>query len=289
MALDAATMIERVGAGVVRVAGGRRHSGSGVVWAADRVVTASHVVPAHEARVWVDGEARVAKVKGRDPSTDLVLLEVEGGGLSAPAFDEGGSLKVGQSAFHLARPGETVRATHGILSVVGQRPVSTPYGGELARWLEADAASPPGFSGGALVDDEGRVLGLLTEGLFRGSTVAVPTPTLQRVVAQLEAHGRPRRSWLGASLQPLQLPENVKVATGEELGLLVVGLEPAGPAEKAGLEFGDTVLHLGDDSVRTLDDLYAYLRADHVGSTVPVKLYRRGAVETKQVTLGARP
>jgi serine protease Do len=114
-------------------------------------------------------------------------------------------------------------------------------------------------------------------------------PTVRRVVGQLESFGQVRRSYLGLSMQPVKLPEDVQKATQEEIGLLVVGIEKGGPGEKAGIAYGDTILHLGDDTVRSLEDLYAYLRQDHVGQTIPVKLYRQGKVETLQVTLGARP
>jgi serine protease Do len=108
------------------------------------------------------------------------------------------------------------------------------------------------------------------------------------VVTQLEAHGRVRRSYLGLTLQPVQLPSDVRVTTGEEIGLLVTAIEKDGPAQKAGLQYGDTVLHLGDDSVKTLHDFYSYLRADHADQQVPVKFFRNGQVSTSQVTLGGR-
>ncbi|MBX7113886.1 MAG: S1C family serine protease [Myxococcaceae bacterium] len=87
------------------------------------------------------------------------------------------------------------------------------------------------------------VLGLNTSGLLRGQSVTIPSATVQRVVKQLEAHGKIRRSYLGLTMQPLGLPEEVGKATGEEVGLMVVAVEPGGPSEQAGLRFGDTVLH----------------------------------------------
>ncbi len=76
--------------------------------------------------------------------------------------------------------------------------------------------------------------------------------------------------------------------TGEDIGLLVTSVEQGGPAAKAGVQFGDTVLHLGDDSVKTLADLYRYLRADHAGEQVPLTYFRDGWVAKVQVTLGGR-
>lgn len=285
--LNLAEVVEAVGRSVVRVEGGRRRAVTGVVWSPQRVVTVAHGVP-REGEVLVGLEERElkAKVLGRDETTDLALLAVDEA-LPAAAFDDA-AVKVGQLALRLARPGETVRATSGILSTVGRKPFRTPRGGELDFFLETDAAHQPGFSGGPLIDVEGRVLGVMTSGLVPGRSLAVPTKTIRRIVAQLEQHGRIRRSYLGLQLQPVQLPADVRERTGEEIGLLVTSVEKGGPADRAGIAYGDTVLHLGDDSVRTLEDLYAWLRADHVDQQVPVKLFRGGEVVTQQVTLGAR-
>ncbi len=282
-----ANVVEQAGRSVVRVEGGRRRPTSGVAWSPTQVITVAHGLDRQELMVGVEGAALKARVKGVDATTDLALLEVEGT-LSPATFGEGAGLKVGHVVLRLGRPGETVRATSGILSAVGSRAYRGAGGGEIDRYLESDAAHEPGFSGGPLVSLDGVVLGLTSTGVVRHTSVTVPTATLRRVVPQLEQHGRVRRSYLGLSLQPLQLPAEVRAATGEELGLLVVGVEKGGPAEAAGLAYGDTVLHLGDDSVRTLDDFYAYLKADRAGSQVPVKLFRGGQVLTQQLTLGAR-
>ena len=283
-----AKAVESAGKSVVRVHA-RRRPFSGVAWSAHEVVTVHHGLEhAEEIGVSIDGAELKAKVKGRDPGTDLALLEVDGA-LSPASFDDGSALKVGNLVLLLARPGETVRATSGIVSAQGKKPWRSWRGGEIDRYLETDAPHQPGFSGGPMVGLDGKVLGLTTTGLLRGTSLAVPTLTLKRVIAQLQQHGKVRSSYLGASLQPLQLPEDVRTATGEEVGLVVVAVEKGGPAELAGVVYGDTVLHLGDDTVKTLEDLYAYLRGDHVGQQVPVKLFRNGKVETLQLTLGARP
>ena len=120
----------------------------------------------------------------------------------------------------------------------------------------------------------GAVVGITSTALLRHASLAIPTATIRRVVSQLEQHGRVKKSHLGLKLQPVQLPEAVHALTQEEIGLLVIEVEPGGPAEAAGVVYGDTVLHLGDESVRTLYDLYGYLGADRSGQTVPVKLFR---------------
>jgi S1-C subfamily serine protease len=282
-----ASVVEQVGLSVVRVEGGRRRPTSGIVWSPTQVVTVASGLERDELMVGVDGMELKARVKGRDATTDLALLEVEGS-LPPATFGDADALKVGHLVLRLGRPGETVRATSGIVSAVGRRSYRSARGGEIDRYLEADAAHEPGFSGGPLVTLAGVVVGLTSTGVVRHTSVNVPTATLRRVLPQLEAHGRIRQSHLGLRLQPLQLPEAVRQATQEELGLLVVGVEQGGPADAAGLVYGDTVLHLGDDSVRTLEDFHAFLRADHAGSQVPVRLYRGGQVLTIQLTLGLK-
>jgi len=277
-----AKVVETTGKSIVRVDGGRRRSVSGIAWSAHEVITANHGVHDDEVSIGT-GEAELkGKVKGRDPSRDLALIEVDGALTPAELGD-------GHLVLQLARPGESVRATSGIVSVLGHKPWRSGRGGEIDRWLETDAPHQPGFSGGALAGLDGKIVGLVSTGLIRGTSVAVPTATLKKVVEQLQKHGRVRQGYLGVSMQPVSLPEAVKAATGDEIGLLVIGVEKGGPAEQAGIVYGDTLLHLGDETVKTLDDLYSYLRADHVGEKVPVRLWRNGKLETLQLTLGAKP
>ncbi|MFT3708133.1 MAG: trypsin-like peptidase domain-containing protein [Archangium sp.] len=282
-----ANVVENTGKSVVRVEGGARRSVTGVVWSPKQVVTVARGVRGEEAVVVIDGRELKAKVKGRDETTDVALLELDEA-LPAATFDDGAGAKVGQIVLRLGRPGETVRATSGIVSTVGKKSFKSERGGEVDFFLDTDAPHQPGFSGGPLVDLEGRVLGIMTSGVVRGEEIALPTRTLRRVVANLEKHGRVRRSYLGLVMQPVRLPDEVQKSTGEEIGLLVTDVAKDGPAEKGGILYGDTVLHLGDDTVRTLQDLYEYLRADHVDQQIPVKLFRNGQVLTQQVTLGAK-
>lgn len=285
-----ASVVESLGPSVVRVEGRRRRPSSGIVYRPGVVVTAAHTLEeGRDFRVSLaDGSEHAATLLGRDDGTDLAVLEVKGATSSA-TFSDGAGLKVGHLVLMLARPGLTVRATSGIVSALGARPWRARAGSEIDRYLESDAAHQPGFSGGPLVGLDGQVLGLNTSGLVSGTSLTVPTPTVRRVVEQLLSHGKLRRSYLGLRSQPVRLPEALARETGEEVALMVLGVEPQGPADQAGLRFGDAVLRLGGDDVRDLGDVKAFLHADHVGETVPVKVYRAGQLLDLNLTVGERP
>ncbi len=289
---EIAKIVEQLGPGIVRVDGGRRQSASGLVWAPGVVVTSNHALAYKEGNSvdFGDGELRPAVAVGHDPSTDLAVLRVAGApAAAATAFDDGEKLKVGALALKLGRPGKTVRATLGVVSALGTEPWRLPGGTQVARYLESDAGHQPGFSGGALVSAEGKIVGLTTTGLLRGKSLAVPTPTVRKVVEQLLAHGRVRRGYLGVSSQPVRLPDALAQQLGGEIGLLVHAVEDGGPAARAGLVLGDTLVGLGGPAVATLEDLENFLADDHVGEAVHARIVRGGQVVDIQITIGERP
>ncbi|MBI3185614.1 MAG: trypsin-like peptidase domain-containing protein [Myxococcales bacterium] len=284
-----ASAVESAGKSVVRVEGRRHRPASGVVFSPGAVVTAAHVLERAEDIAVSLGEKSVsARLAGQDPGVDLAVLKLDSELGSPAAFGEAANLKVGHLVLMLARPGMTVRATSGIVSALGERPWRAPSGAELARYLESDALHQPGYSGGPLVGLDGKALGINTSGLLRGVSLTVPSETVKRIADQLLAEGAVKKGFLGLSAQPLALPDSVRGQTGEEVGLLVLSVEPGGPAEKAGIHFGDTILRLGGDEVQSLADLQAFLRAGHLGETVPVKLYRSGQVVDLSITIGER-
>ncbi|HEX8820151.1 MAG TPA: trypsin-like peptidase domain-containing protein, partial [Archangium sp.] len=164
-----ASIIERIAPSVVRIEARRRHGATGLVWSAEGHIVTTHHALEHEGSISVglaDGRTVSAELVGRDPSTDLALLKADVSGLTplAPVPLEG--VKVGHLVLAVGRPGRTARATLGIVSAFGEG-WRTFAGGRIDRYLETDADLPPGFSGGALVDTQGRFLGLLTSALSR--------------------------------------------------------------------------------------------------------------------------
>jgi S1-C subfamily serine protease len=288
---DLATTVETAGSGVVRVEARRRLPASGIVWSSDGVVVTAHHVVERDENINVGtagGETVAATLVGRDPTTDLAVLRVEGADLAPPTWAEPDGLSVGHLVLGLGRPGRTVQATLGIVSALGEG-WRTPAGGRVEPYLQTDLVMYPGFSGGPLVDVAGGVLGLNTSALLRGISLSVPTPTVRQVVETLLAHGRVRRGYLGVGAQPVRLPADLAEGVGQETGLLLVSVEPGAPADGAGLTLGDTIVALDGQPVRHMDELLALLGGDRVGASVPVGIVRGGQTQELTVTIGERP
>ena len=276
---------------MVRVEGRDRLPATGIIWDAEGLIVTSHHVLERDENIKVgfqDGESVSAELIGRDPSTDLALLRTSKQGLKAPDWADHESLRVGHFALALGRPGATVRATMGIISALGKA-WRTPAGGPVDRYLQTDTVMYPGFSGGPLVDAQGRFVGLNTSALLRGVSITVPAPTLERVVRDLKKHGSVRRAYLGVGAQPTRLPDAVAKDLGQETGLLLVSVEPGSAAEKGGLFLGDTLVTLGESPLRHMDDLFNALDGDRIGNSVAVRILRGGQSVELTVSLTAHP
>jgi S1-C subfamily serine protease len=285
-----ADVADQGGRSLVRVEARRRLPASGIIYSADGLIVTAHHVVRRDDNISVglpDGQTVAATLAGRDPTTDLALLRVEATSLTPATWADPDALRVGHMVLALGRPGRTVQATLGIVSALGDA-WRTHAGGQVDRYLQTDVVMYPGFSGGPLVDPAGQVLGLNTSALLRGVSLAVPAPTVRRVVETLQVHGRVRRGFLGVSTQPVRLPEEVAGQLGQETGLLLVSVNSGGPAGKAGLVLGDTVVGLDNERVRHIDDLMALLSADRVGAEVPVRFLRGGQAQEINVVIGER-
>lgn len=283
-------IVEKVAPSIVRVEARRRIPGSGIVWASDgTIVTADHIIEREEdLRIGLaDGRVAEATLVGRDPTTDVAVLRAQAASLSVPAWSDGERAKVGQLVLALGRPGRTVRARLGMISALGDA-WRAPAGGELTRYLEADVAIRFGFSGGPLVDTAGGVLGMNTAGLLREAALTVPVATLRRVVTTLLKDGRIRRGYLGLGAHPVRLPAAWQ-QQGQEVGLLIVSIEPGSPAERGGLLMGDTLVAIDGTAVRRHDDIQARLTPESVGTSVRIRLIRGGEAKELTVTIGERP
>lgn len=285
-----ADAVEKIGPSVVQVNGRRRRAASGIVYAAGKVLTASHVVEREEdlSVVTHDGRSMEARFLGRDPSTNLAVLGVTG--LDGPVAEpSAGEVRVGQISLAVARPSrEGVRASSGIVSAVGG-PLRTGRGTILERYVQTDATPYPGFSGGPLIDTGGAVIGVTTLGFARGVVLAVPSETAWRVAGTLEERGTIKRGYLGILSQPVRLPATQRAGLGDQRGgLLVVGVEEGSPADRGGALVGDILVSLDAAPVADTDELQALLTGDRVGREVPVGVVRGGELQTLRVTVGER-
>lgn len=284
------TAVETAGPSVLRLAR-HRYPASATVWdpAAGLVVTTRHAVVGCEDSVQLTlpgGEEREAQVVGTDPGTDLALLKLaDPGGLAGLEHADPGELKVGELTLALGRPGQSVRASLRIVGVLGGE-VRTPHGGKLDRYIETDRALPRGFSGGPLVDLDGRLIGIDTSGLLRGADIALPVSTVKRVAAELLAHGAIRRGYLGVAVQRVRLPDDLASALGgQKSGALVVRVDPDSPAAKSGLVLGDTIVTLDGEAVGGPDRLRELL-ADRKGAALAGRIVRGGALQDLKLTVG---
>ncbi len=285
-----ATAVEASSAGVLRVEARRRRPSTGVLWTEELVVTANHAVEREEgiAIGFADGSEGEARLVGRDASTDLAVLKLARKAGTPVNPSDGADLKVGHLTLAIGRPGRTVRGALGIVGALGQG-WRTPGGTQIDRYLEVSVDLPAGFSGGPLVDAAGKVLGINTSGLMRGSAITVPTATVRKVVSELDAHGRMRRGYLGVGAHPVRLPPALQATAKAEGGLILLSIEPGGPADKAGLVLGDTLVKLGDQSVEDLGELWSLLTEEQIGKSVPVRVLRSGQVQELPLVVGQRP
>ena len=286
---ELAGMVEAAGPAIVRVEGRRRLPASGIVWSDDGIVVTAHHVVERDDRIGVglaDGNKVDAELVGRDPTTDLAVLRVEGAQPSSAKSAQVDDLSVGHLVLALGRPGRTVQATLGIVSALGTS-WRTAAGGTIDRYLQTDVVMYPGFSGGPLVDADGKVLGLNTSAL-RGVSLTIPSLTVDRVVESILSHGSVQRGYLGVGVQPVNLPEALAEELGQETGLILISVEPGSPAEAGGLTLGDTLLSVHGEPVRRLDDLLSLLSGELVGEEVLIRILRGGEPGEQKVTVGER-
>lgn len=289
MSNELAGVVETAGLAVVRVEGRRRLSASGVVWAEDGViVTAHHVLERDDGlSLGFGGEEKVtAELVGRDPGTDLAVLRSDQKEMKPADWIDADSVRVGHLVLALGRPGRTVQATLGIVSALGTS-WRTAAGGMVDRYLQTDVVMYPGFSGGPLVNVEGKVLGLNTSAL-RGVSLAIPTSTVRRVVDAILTHGKVRRGYLGVGVQPVRIPQALAKELGQQTGLILVSVEPGSPADKGGLMLGDTLLSVDGAPVRQLDELLDLLSHEFVDREVVLRILRAGGVLEQKVRIGER-
>jgi S1-C subfamily serine protease len=286
-----ANAVERAATSTVLVNGRRRFPASGIVYASDLILTASHVLEREDEIpvVLSDGSKQTGDLLGRDPGSDLAVLRL-GGAIATVAEPASSEARIGQLVLALGRPTpDGVQASLGVVSAIAG-PVHTRRGGLLERHIRTDAIPYPGFSGGPLVDSDGQVLGMNTSGLTRGASLAIPSGLAWQIAESITEHGSLRRGYLGIRSQPVEIPTIQQDALGRQqaTGLLLVGVEPDSPAAEAGLMVGDILTGFAGGPVSEPDELFVSLAGEVVGRPTSLEILRAGELQEVTVTIGER-
>jgi S1-C subfamily serine protease len=282
---------EKAGKATVLVNARRRMPASGIVYAADLILTADHIVEREEdiKVMLADGTEVSAKVAGRDSGSDLAVLKLERA--IAPVAEVAKSpARLGQIALVLGRPSSNgIEASLGTVSAIGG-PIRTGRGGMLERYIRTDSISYPGFSGGPLVAADGTVLGINTSGLANGAAVTIPAEIAWKIAETLVKHGRIKRGYLGIRSQTVEISSASQKTLKREqgTGLLIVGVEDDSPASKGGFIVGDILVAVAGAPVLHHDELFTRLNGEVVGKSTPIEILRGGQPQTVSVQVGER-
>ena len=269
--------------------------GSGVIITKDGyILTNNHVVDgAKEVKVTMeDGHEYPAKVIGRDPKTDLAVVKIDATNLPVVPMADSDKVQVGDVVLAIGNPfgvGQTV--TKGIVSATDRGNVGIEA---YENFIQTDAAINPGNSGGALVDIQGRLIGINTAILSRsggsqGVGFAIPSAIARNVMESLITNGHVTRGYLGVMIQ------NVTPALADEFklkdskGALIGDVVEGGPAAKAGFKPGDVIVEYDGKKVTDSRHLQLHVADTKPGTTVPVEILRNGESKTLQVTVKQLP
>jgi serine protease Do len=287
---ELATAVERAAASIVAVHGRRGIGSSGIAWRDNLIVTSSEGIRAEEGikLLLPDGRTASARLRGRDPGTDLALLETDATDLH-PFASAGAAPKVGQLALAVGRTSNTGPiASFGIISGVSGE-WRTWRGGTIDPFVRLDISVYPTLSGGAAVDAAGNLIGLISTGLSRSSVFAVAVATINRVAGKVMEQGYVSHGFLGVALQPVALPKEMKEKLQQDAGIMLLGIEPDGPAAASGLILGDVLVAAGSQSLAEPEALAELLERTPPGQIVAFKVLRAGAVQDLDVRIGERP
>jgi S1-C subfamily serine protease len=276
---------ERVGPAIVGI--GSRQRGSGVVIGEGRVLTNAHNIRGDEVTVtFADGRSTRGHLAGIDGDGDLAVISVDTGTATAPDWTDGAAAAVGTLVFGAAATaGGGTRVTLGTVSATS-RAFRGPGGRRIAGSVEHTAPLAPGSSGGALLDTEGRFLGLNTNRIGEGFYLALPANAALR--ERIDALGRgesPSRRRLGVAVAPAHVARRLRRSVGlpERDGLLVREVEDGGLAAKAGIQEGDLIVDVAGRSIDDADALVEALEA----ATTPFEVKVVRGLEERTVSVGA--
>jgi serine protease DegQ len=272
-----------------------RSLGSGVIVAREGyVLTNFHVVDGADdiTLLLADGREIKARVRGADPESDLAVLKAESSELPAITLGDLESVRVGDVVLAIGNPfgfGNTVTA--GIVSALGRNHLGI---NRFEDFIQTDAPINPGNSGGALVDTAGHLIGINStifsqSGGSLGIGFAIPVSLAKTVLEQIIAHGEVTRGWLGVEPADLSGDGARALALDKADGVLIRGLQPDGPAERAGMQVRDVVVDVGGKATHDVAGLMSRIAELTPGTTAKVKIWRAPKTLDLDVTVGKRP
>ena len=283
---------DRAAASAVAVHTEARGSSSGVIWRSGAIVTAEHALRRDEdIQVTLpDGRVVSASLAGRDSSTDLAVLKCAEAASAVVETSDVSAIKPGSLALVVGRTRASgpVAALGAVSLVVAERRAWT--GAALAPYIRLDVGLQPTAVGGAVVDPHGRAVGIATPRFARFGAIAVPAPTVDRVVETLLQKGRIPRGYLGVGLQPIRLPDALQktLKRDDKTAAIVLEVEPEGPAHKAGIVIGDIFVAFAGQPVTRLEDVQGQLGTESIGKSLPLKFVRGGTLQEASIVVGER-
>jgi S1-C subfamily serine protease len=280
---------------VVAVQARRGYASSGVYWRQNLILSAAHTIRREQDIVVTlpDGRASKVELAGAEPGSDIAVLRLtdQNHGLpELPALSARKDLRVGQLAFVVGRsPDSGPNLSAGVIGAFSG-PWRTWGGGRLDNYIRIDAHFYPMSSGGAVVDAKGEIVGVATSALSRIAGLAVPVASLESTVKRVLEKGHLGVGYLGIGLQPVSIPESLRTraAATNQVGIVVLSVEPGGPAEQGGLLIGDIILSLDDAVIEDVSDIQAALTPEKIGKPVRVRIIRGGNAVDVQIIIGER-
>jgi len=275
----------------------RSGTGYGVIYTADGyILTNNHVVEfADEFDITLhDNREFKARLVGADPSTDMAVLKIDANNLPAIEFGNSDDVRVGEWALAVGNPFDlTSTVTAGIISAKSRDINIIRKGAPIESFIQTDAAVNPGNSGGALVDVNGRLIGINSAiatptGVFAGYSFAIPVNLAKRIADDLVKYGKFKRAYLGVDIATMDSNLANELNIPYSQGVWVKELDPTGSAAQAGIQINDVITKINGKNVTTGPELREMIGRSKVGESVSLTLVRNGKEKDIAVKLKTR-
>src|ERR1700730_9530320 len=284
---------DHAAASVVAVHTERRGSSSGVVWRSGVIVTSEHALRRDEEIqvTLANGRVASATLACRDPSTDIAVLKCAEANSAVPEFGDVTKLKPGSLTLVVGRTRASGPvAALGVVSLVASDR-HTWTGASLVPYIRLDVGLQPTAVGGAVIDANGKTVGLATPRFARFGAIAVPASAVNKIPDTLPPKGHIPRGYIGLGLQPVPLRDSLreKLQWKEKTAAIVMEVHPGRPADKTGIVIGDILISLAGQPVTGLEDVQTRLGGGAIGKTLPLKFVRGGSIQEGNIVVAERP